>query len=343
VPNDAKRPEPDLGDDEVVETVEADMEADGEVESEVDVVGAVVVEFEVDVEEPVADDLAAEEPVGPDDEAEAEAVDVADDMADDMTDDVVVDLFARLRAETADEESEPTVDAVEAVETVEVVEEPSAFERRDADLTPLIVGAARKLKRVLADEQNELLERLRTNVPVTELAALLPPEADHVARYATSIHDELERATDAGAALMGRSDPLPTEQSAVAVGAAEGVLVEWLVAPLRERLERCVAEGEGDNAGISKRIRAVYREWKTQHIDEHLDDIVRTAHGAGAFAAVEPGHAVTWVCDPAHRGCADCDDNALGGAVAAGTAFPTGHAYAPAHIGCRCLLLPDGR
>jgi hypothetical protein len=35
------------------------------------------------------------------------------------------------------------------------------FARRDAELTPLIVTAARKLKRVLADEQNDVLLALR--------------------------------------------------------------------------------------------------------------------------------------------------------------------------------------
>ncbi len=39
---------------------------------------------------------------------------------------------------------------------------PTPFERRDADLTPIIVSSARKLKRVLADEQNEVLDASAT-------------------------------------------------------------------------------------------------------------------------------------------------------------------------------------
>ena len=46
-------------------------------------------------------------------------------------------------------------------------------------------------------------------------------------------------------------------------------LASGLVAPLRDRLERCVEEGDGDNDAVTKRARAVYREWKTQRIDEH--------------------------------------------------------------------------
>ena len=121
------------------------------------------------------------------------------------------------------------------------------------------------------------------------------------------------------------------------------MLAEWLVEPLRERLARCVSDGDGDRADISKRVRAVYREWKTQHIDEQLDDIVRMAHGRGVLAAIEPGTPVVWACDGSRQACADCDDNSLAGTIAAGDAFPTGHTFAPAHIGCRCLLLPAGR
>ncbi len=113
--------------------------------------------------------------------------------------------------------------------------------------------------------------------------------------------------------------------------------------PLRERLERCLADGEGDNEAISKSIRSVYREWKTQHIDEQLDDVLRTTHGRAVLAALPDGAPVCWGVDAEHPACADGDDNALAGCVAAGTPFPTGHLFAPSHTGCRCLLVPADR
>ncbi|MDQ3542466.1 MAG: hypothetical protein M3431_01175, partial [Actinomycetota bacterium] len=85
-------------------------------------------------------------------------------------------------------------------------------------------------------------------------------------------------------------------------------------------------------------VRAVYREWKTKHIDDHLDDLVRAAYGRGAFGAFADGEPCRWVFDPAVGPCSDCEDNSLQGPVPAGTAFPTGHVTAPAHAGCRCLL-----
>ena len=113
-----------------------------------------------------------------------------------------------------------------------------------------------------------------------------------------------------------------------------------LVGPLRDRLGRCVADGAGDNDDITKRVRAVYREWKTQHIDDQLDDVFRLAYGAGALAAATPGTRLCWTVDPHGPACPDAEDNALAGPVEAGDAYPTGHTLAPAHAGCRCLLVP---
>jgi DivIVA domain-containing protein len=278
-------------------------------------------------------------------------------------DDVVVDLFARLRADASLADVEPDVDAAvepavdaavepdddvvdeTAEEPVDEAVEDTPFDQRDADLTPLIVASAKKLKRVLADEQNEVLDRLRQREPVRELSDLLPASAEHLARYRGVIVDDLLAAANAGASLVtpDRVARLGKSDTGAAVAAGEAVLDEWLILPLRERLERCVNDGDGDNAGITKRVRAVYREWKTQHIDEQLDDVIRAAHGNGAYAALEPGTPVDWVSDRSHDVCADCDDNTLGGAVAAGEPFPTGHRFPPAHLGCRCLLLPAER
>jgi DivIVA domain-containing protein len=325
-------------------------------------------------EEPVAEEPVAEEPVA-EDEADEEPVD--EEQPEVIRDDVVVDLFARLRAdaslvatdESSEDESgddepfdEAAVETVETVETVERVDEVAArseetagiddevaeatpFEQRDADLIPLIVASAKKLKRVLADEQNEVLDALRRNEPVRTLSDLLPASEEHLARYRVAVVDDLLAAANAGASLVtpGRVARIKKADATKATAAGEAVLDEWLIVPLRERLERCVIDGDGDNAGITKRVRAVYREWKTQHIDEQLDDVIRASHGHGAFAALEPGVAVEWVADPSHAVCSDCDDNTLGGAAAAGDAFPTGHRFPPAHLGCRCLLLPADR
>ncbi len=283
------------------------------------------------------------------------------------------DLFARLRASRLTDVAEraaaatqvddpappptvaPPADPVAAGPSVfhatpeapapDTASDDSPFTRRDTELTPVIVTTARKLKRVLADEQNEVLDRLRTAKTAVTLAALLPAAGDHAARYAGAVTGELETAALAGGASVRPSGSAKVVRSAVKRGAlqpANDSLTTLLVMPLRERVERVLVAADGDNDEAASLLRGIYREWKTQRIDEHLDDIVRLAYGRGQLAALAPGSKVCWVVDPNGPPCADAEDNSLAGAVTAGEPFPTGHLCAPAHEGCRCLLRPVG-
>ena len=284
----------------------------------------------------------------------------------------VDDLFAKLRAsrtdavaerarpsepapepdtEPAELESEPAViDATEELSVfqaspeapaLDVEYEDSPFGRRDAELTPLIVAAARKLKRVLADEQNEVLHSLRSAKSVRALADLLPDEASHVRHYTTAMHDELVAAAVAGAASVDGGnvkEHTKTVTKGNALEPAEKAIATSIVQPLRDRLERAVADADGDAGDLTSIVRAVYREWKNQRIDEHLDDIAQLAFGRGALVALAPGTPVCWTVDPNGPDCPDAEDNALAGVVKAGDPFPTDHVCAPAHEGCRCML-----
>ncbi len=299
-----------------------------------------------------------------------------DDTGDDPNDDAPSDgdrsrsnvdnLFARLRA--ADTDTDGDTEATESSESTRAThqlpvvdpefdsadstaetspegveeegDEQSPFDRRDAQLTPLIVSAARRLKRVLADEQNEALDALRKGEPVREVGQLLGAEVERASRYVDAIADEMEAAATAGA-LSVADDPNPDVAHSGALGPVREAFAASIVAPLRERLERAVADGDGDNDGVAKRVRAVYREWKTRQIDDQLDDVFRLAYGRGALVALPPGKPVRWIVDPNGPACPDAEDNSLAGSVAAGDAFPTGHVCAPAHAGCRCLLEPD--
>jgi hypothetical protein len=124
-----------------------------------------------------------------------------------------------------------------------------------------------------------------------------------------------------------------------ATATAGQLLAVELVGPLRARLERCISDADGDNGEMATLVRLVYREWKSQRIDEHLDDVARTAFGRGALAGVAPGTPICWVVDPDGPQCPDAEDNALAGVVQAGDAFPTDHSCAPAHSGCRCMIV----
>jgi DivIVA domain-containing protein len=340
--------------DEVVDTADADDAAgaeDAEADAGVDGVDGVdgVAELAVENDADLADDAemghaADTQPVPTQNEtavadSSANVVELFPGKAEPEQSDTGA-LFARLRSGATDVAD--GADGADGADRAEGDAE-TIFDRRDSALVPLIVAGARKLKRVLADEQNDVLDALRKNVSVTELTAILPPDGDHIARYVDAIGDELLTAAVAGAATTGDGSPAVLRKSfskSSTLDPVRGAIAADLVGPLRERLSRSVADGSGDNDDITKRVRAVYREWKVQHIDDELDDVFRLAYGVGALAAAASGTRLCWMVDPHGPACPDAEDNALAGPVEAGAAYPTGHALAPAHAGCRCLLSP---
>jgi len=256
------------------------------------------------------------------------------------------DVFARLRAEhdaapepdaPEPEVAEPEVAEAEVAEdeagvpdtAPEVPEDPGAapFRARDEALQAIDKELSRRLKRRLADEQNEVLDLLRRAKP-KGVDDLLPPADDHAAGWADTAVAGL-----AGAAEAGAGGATPTSIADLA-----DELARHLTAPLRDRIDRSFAASDGNLDDVADRVRALYREWKGQRLSETSRHFLAAAYARGAFDAVEPGGRVQWVLDPAVPPCPDCDDNVLAGAIAKGEEFPTGHVCAPAHPGCRCLV-----
>ena len=239
----------------------------------------------------------------------------------------------------AEKKIEPVVE--EIIETsVEEAATATPFELRDEELAPVIAAMSRKLKRVLADEQNEVLDILRGKLPVKTLDAIVGPKTDHSARMLEALEASLQAAALAGAkSLSNASDKDLQKMVASQMAAINEFVIATVVAPLRERLSRSISQAAGDNAELTSLVRLVYREWKNQHVDTQIDNIAQTSFGRGAFAALTPGAKVCWKVDPNGPACADAEDNSLAGFVNAGEAFPTGHTHAPAHAGCRCALV----
>ncbi len=370
---------PDADADEVeVDEVEGEVD-EGEVEGEVDEVEGEVdevegevdeVEGEVEVDEvegaagdggePAVEDPGADERLGADADPGPPDVEHLDD------------LFASLRAARAEAvveartvlargEEAPPDEPVAPAE--EMAQEPVPTSAEDVEQAPavgdspaapeppvepveveaVVAGAAdhlaSALKRVLADEQNELLERLR-ELRTHESAADAPVLGDGAslaARFARAAADPLAAAAARGLAAGrpgGRGRPPAAVPMADAVGAT-------LVEPLHQRLSRGLAEAGTDHEEASRRVRATFREWKTQRIAAVSADAARGAYHAGLLAGVAKGRTLRWVLDDADAACPECADNALAGAVVRGDAYPTGHRHPPAHDGCRCTLRPE--
>ena len=112
---------------------------------------------------------------------------------------------------------------------------------------PLIVTAARKLKRVLADEQNGVLDTLRRKEPVTSIDALVPALDAHAAVTSTRSPTNCStRPRSRAPAEFGAKDTKTLRRTLDQAGALDttrAFVRSDLVGPLRARLERAVADG----------------------------------------------------------------------------------------------------
>ncbi len=289
----------------------------------------------------VEETVAVSEEAADDDTAEHQAVGDAAPTVD--------ELFARIRGGSndvapVDEQLTMVVPVVEPkVFDVENDEEPAVkvvelagpddevITARDEALNPIITQLARHLKRALGDDQNRMLEILRTT-PAAHGEALLGPEDIHLAVYLTAAEGHLADACTAGLTFGGavtgaKFDQAPIEQSTSGLARA-------VVTMLRRRIAG--DDDGGEEAG--ERVSAAFREWRGERIERLVGDFAVQAFSAGVTMA-SPDQPLRWVL-ASTSGCSDCDDNALAGAVSPSEGFPTGHAHPPAHSGCRCLIAP---
>ncbi len=216
------------------------------------------------------------------------------------------------------------VDATEA--DVEPGPDDALIARRDELLGPVAARLGRTVKRALGDDQNRLLDRLRS-APSLTADDLVGPEEEHVAAFATAGRRHLADAFAAGVAFAG-ADAAGVSTSDVVEQSVEG-LAHVVVTMLR----RQIADGSGE---LGDRVGAAFREWRGERVERLVGDYATQAFSAGV-AAAGASTKLRWVVTSA-AGCSDCEDNALAGAISGSEEFPTGHFYPPAHSGCRCLV-----
>ena len=208
------------------------------------------------------------------------------------------------------------------------------FAERERVLAPLQLQIARKIKRLLADEQNDVLDLVRRSHGRVDHEDVMPPADAHAGRYVAAVGGELLSAVGAGASFF--ADGAGADGADLA--SLDACVADELVSPLRALLERALA-GEAVEDEVLDRMRTAYREVKSRHVDDAAFTIALASFNTGVEAA-HAGHLVRWAVDPVHGCSPDCDDNALEGPIEVGTAFPTGATRPPGHAGCRCLLVP---
>ena len=256
----------------------------------------------------------AVEPAG-DDSAPAGRADVAKA-------DVAADAVAE--AETGDNDPE-TGDSDPEIEV------PAPFVSRDVAMTRHGADLRRKLKRVMADEQSDLLDRLQRSkqMSVDDLASAGEQRQRYVDAVAPAIH-----ATAAlGAAMHGGA--IAESQVALLVERLVGDVFE----SLRSRVEDSVAAAE-DVDDVLEPLRAHYRDVRLTDVPGLTDDVLAEAFALGAYSALAVGVPVRWISDPRFEPNSDCFDDTLADDVVKPDAFPTGRTHPRGQPGCRCLVVP---
>jgi DivIVA domain-containing protein len=253
---------------------------------------------------------------------------VADEVTVDVVD-VAVEVHPEAEAEADAEADEPVSPDAEVVA------------RRDAALTDVERSLSRRLKRELSDEQNELLDTVRRQKGKKSSADAMPEAEAHRSRYATAALPSLVAAATIGSDLLaGLSHEVSAGTHKTRAGDLASELADDLVEGLRDRIERCFVEAAGDEEELAERLRACYREWKGQRVDELASRYAVAACNRGLLDSLAPGTLVHWVVDDGDTPSPDCDDNALAGDVHRGDKFPTGHVAPPISGTCRCIVLP---
>ncbi len=220
----------------------------------------------------------------------------------------------------------------------------SLFVRRSEVLDPLIATMTRKVKRVMADEENSMLTYLEGKKALVALEKVLPEASIQTQQYVEALTEDIMAAAMGGAKSLSssmKSDLRKKISSASVMQVLAKSIEDSIVLPLRDRIQRCVIQSDGNRDEMSSLVRSAYREWKLQRIDSHIPDLACLAYSRGAYLVLDSGTPVCWMVDPNGPACADAEDNALAGATALGTEFPTGNLHPTAHAGCRCLVTPS--
>ena len=268
----------------------------------------------------------------------------------------VDDLFAKLRQAGAenvassvktvkDSSHKTTEKPKKAVEPPKPIEpDLKMFERRDSALIAVDEMLVKKLKRVLADEENAMLNYLQSKKAQVALEKVLPSFENQLQIFVEATSKELIEAAMSGAQSLSKSlksDLRKKISNTTVMQVLSKKLADDIVYPLRERIQKCIESSDGSASEMSSLIRSTYREWKMKQVDKIVGDISRLAYSRGAYLVLETGVKVCWMVDPNGPPCADAEDNSLAGEVNCGEKFPTGDEHPVIHAGCKCLVVPS--
>jgi DivIVA domain-containing protein len=210
---------------------------------------------------------------------------------------------------------------------------------RDDVIGDATSSAARRLKRLLQEDQNYLLDRLRTHRGKGSFDESIAPSDVQLERFQEGMNEVLEESFLAGRQTAGLTD---TSDAGRPVA---DLISKQIVTPLRRDLGRIIDSGlaAGDTVkAIAERASDVFRVWKGIRSELLGEGLVYSAYHQGLVDAWRRGSVgqKVWVRSPSEEDCPRgvCDKNADAGAVELNATFPSGHLTPPAHGGCTCVL-----
>lgn len=353
IPQPTRVAPPRVEEPEVVPEVEPELVA--EVEPEI------VPEVEPEIEEPVAAapplPSAKVDEAPPDAVAEPEVVETPTSNQQTAVAEApaLEDLLKEIREERErgrreveealrDTAPEPTLaDTIEAVApdgpAVVSKDEDLALSRRGEVLQETPIQASRRLKRLLQEDQNDLLDRIRTHRGKGTFDQDISPLDQQESRFAEGMGEILGEAFSAGRKVAGGDNQGDPDQP------VRNLVSRQLVGPLRRELSTAVEAGlqaQDTPTSIAERASDIYRVWKGVRTELLGEGLVFAAYHQGLMDVWRSQGAATkrWVLSSDEQTCPRdvCRQNEGAGAVAVDSAFPSGHMAPPAHGGCTCTM-----
>lgn len=212
------------------------------------------------------------------------------------------------------------------------------IERRDEELADIVLQMSRRVKRILQDDQNDLLDVLRKG-GIEELLKRVAELLSNFEHHGDALHPYLDQSRRVGAQFFVEWEDSTGTPSFALQRVGEELLS--LISELSlKRISALYSSLEsGESLGQVSLINSVYRDLRVQKVDEIVGDYINSAFNVGVREI--PGVInFNWTTFDLGGNCSDCDDNALANPNPKDEDFPTGHRIPPVHPGCRCMIIP---
>ncbi len=246
--------------------------------------------------------------------------------------DVVNEIFARLRKATLEERGATAVAPKKAAPAKPETPVGTLFRHRDDTLDEALSVLTRRVKRVLQDDQNIMLERIRhVKAMITDE---LEDEMVQRNRYAEAASEGLVLAAQAG--VQFARDEGGLSETTVEPSLLDDVAADLAVTIVLALRKRILSESAGD---ATDRVNAAYREWRGARVERLCTDAARRAFHLGVVTASK-GRSIRFFATPNDAPCDLCAHDADSGERLAGENFPSGSQYPPLHAGCACTVIP---